>query len=115
VGGQANSSAGDGYYNLSVDLKEGTVDRCFYRLYGDVTGDRVVDNQDLYAIAAAMGHRGSGISADVNGDGIVDFRDKVWTNAAAGISSPPASGWTGRGPGWKTVRDSSLAESGVRP
>ena len=43
IGGNRNTTAGDGYYQLSIDLDgDGTFETVehFYRLLGDVNGDR---------------------------------------------------------------------------
>ena len=53
VGGN-NTTAADGYYELDVTVGSTTYKHDFYRLLGDVTGDRVVDNHDLTAIATAL-------------------------------------------------------------
>jgi hypothetical protein len=79
IGGDANSSLGDGYYELDFDLNNnGTFDtvRHFYRLLGDVNGDHVVNAADIAAIAAALGQSGPLTNQDVNGDGIVDNYDR---------------------------------------
>ena len=56
----------------------------FYRLLGDATGDGFVDDQDLAAIGAAMGRRGTGLEQDINADAVVDFRDRALAFAARG-------------------------------
>ncbi len=46
IGGNRLTSQGDGYYVLNIDQDgDGIPDatRAFYRLFGDVSGDRVVD------------------------------------------------------------------------
>ena len=50
VSGSPTSTAGDGWYELKLDLDgNGTYEtvKHFYRLFGDVNGDRAVDNNDL--------------------------------------------------------------------
>jgi len=51
----------------------------FYRLLGDVTGDGVVDNNDLNDIAASIGYSSptgwTPLSADVTGAGTVTAFD----------------------------------------
>lgn len=79
IGGSKNSSTGDGYYMLSLDLDaNGSFEtvRSFYRLFGDANGDRRVDVDDLDAIAAAYGSTGTNLDADVNGDGVVNVQDR---------------------------------------
>ena len=51
LGGNANTTAADGYYELDITAGGTTYKHFFYRLLGDVTGDGVVDNNDLNAIA----------------------------------------------------------------
>jgi WD40 repeat protein len=43
--------------------------------FGDVNGDRCVDDNDLLAVLFAFGQSGSGLSEDLNGDGVVDDAD----------------------------------------
>lgn len=75
IGGNRNSTQGDGYYRLDLDLDgDGTFEavRRFYRLLGDVRDDHVVDNLDVADITAAFGKTGSNLEEDVNGDGFVN-------------------------------------------
>ncbi len=88
LGGNASTSAGDGYYELDVTVGGTTYKHFFYRLLGDVTGDGVVDNNDLTAIATELtlfsptGY--SPLSADVNGDGSVTAIDTTLATRAKG-------------------------------
>ena len=88
VGGNANTTAGDGYYELDVALGSTTYRHFFYRLLGDVSGDGVVDNNDLTDIAAEltfsspMGY--TPLGADVNGDGTVTALDQALATRAKG-------------------------------
>jgi Dockerin type I domain len=88
LGGNANTTAADGYYELDVIEGGTTYKHFFYRLLGDVTGDGVVDNNDLNAIAteltlsAPTGY--SPLSADVNGDGSVTAMDTTLATRAKG-------------------------------
>jgi hypothetical protein len=94
IGGNPNSNAGDGYYALALDLdNDGTLEtvRHFYRLLGDVTGDRWANSADVAAIGAAIGRRGTNLEEDANGDGVVDSRDRSLAYAAS-----LANGGTGR-------------------
>ena len=98
IGGNANSSVGDGYYALQFDLVgNGTFGpaKHFYRLMGDVNGDRTVDSKDYAAIystlykdapTAAVGKvpAGTVLDQDVNGDGVVNARD--WQLALQGMT-----------------------------
>ncbi len=79
IGGNANSTTGNGYYQLSVDAdRNGTQEttRHFYRLLGDTNGDRVVSSLDRQAVDAAFGQTGINLNADVNGDGVVNRKDR---------------------------------------
>jgi hypothetical protein len=87
--GSNNTTAADGYYELDVFLPSGqTAVHHFYRLLGDVTGDGVVDQNDLNAIAAAIGQSSppgmTPLNADVNGDGLVTSLDKTLATRAKG-------------------------------
>jgi len=75
IGGNANTTAGDGYYEIRV--RGATQIANFYRLLGDVNGDRVVNNADLAAISAAINQTGDGLDADVNGDRAVTTADST--------------------------------------
>lgn len=82
IGGDPLSSSGDGYYQLEIDLDgDGTFEttRNFYRLLGDVNGDRIVDNLDILAITLAFGNVSTDplLDEDVNGDGVVNAIDRV--------------------------------------
>jgi hypothetical protein len=84
VGGAPSTIAADGYYELDIKLPTGAIAvHHFYRLLGDVTGDGVVDSNDLNAIAAANSLSSpSGMApldADVNGDGSVMTIDLTLT------------------------------------
>ena len=54
VGGNADTTAGDGYYELDAIVGRTPYTHDFYRLLGDVTGDGGVDNKDLTAIATEL-------------------------------------------------------------
>jgi hypothetical protein len=78
IGGNRNSSAGDGYYALTLDLDgDGSFEttRRFYRLYGDVNGDRGVHLSDVVSVLLALGQSDDNLNQDANGDGVVDLRD----------------------------------------
>ena len=80
IGGNRNSAVGDGYYALEFDLDgNGTFEttRNFYRLFGDVNGDRIVDNLDFSAILSSLGLLGDGLDEDLNGDGVVNAQDRL--------------------------------------
>ena len=87
--GSNNTIAADGYYELDVLPPNGqTAVHHFYRLLGDVTGDGVVDNNDLNAIAAELGQLApqgmTPLNAEVNGDGSVTAFDLTLTARAKG-------------------------------
>ena len=84
LGGNPNTNAGDGYYELDVNL-DGMVDRFFfYRLLGDVNGDAAVTQADVQAIGNSLGMSGPYIGTDVNGSGSVDAFDLVLARRAVG-------------------------------
>jgi hypothetical protein len=87
IGGNPSSTAGDGYYEIDVDLHgDGTLSPTayFYRLLGDVNGDHIVDQADLGTITAALGQSGPNLAADVNGSGVVDGADTRLASQAKG-------------------------------
>ncbi len=78
VGGNRNSTVGDGYYRLGIDMDgNGSYEstRSFYRLLGDVNGDRKVDATDSSLVTSAFGT--SNAERDVNGDGTVNSNDRT--------------------------------------
>ena len=78
IGGNRNSSKGDGYYRLRLDLDgDGTFEttRTFFRLLGDLNGDRAVTTADRDLLAPLTGPYNP--ERDVNGDGVVDARDRL--------------------------------------
>jgi hypothetical protein len=79
IGGNRNSSVGDGYYALRFDVDgDGHFEtqRTFYRLLGDVDGNRTVDANDQFAVTDAIRRRlRYNAQLDVNRDGVVDNRD----------------------------------------
>ncbi len=78
IGGNRKTSAGDGYYRLTVDTdRNGSYEtgRSFYRLLGDANGDHMVNNTDLSIVKSNQGRRGTNLNADVNGDGVVNSTD----------------------------------------
>lgn len=80
IGGNRLTSQGDGYYVLSIDQDgDGTPDatRAFYRLLGDVNGDRTVDLTDSNLILAAYGQIGINLNSDITGDGVVNAQDRT--------------------------------------
>jgi hypothetical protein len=89
IGGSPNTTSADGYYELDIKLPNGTMTvHHFYRLLGDVTGDGVVDNNDLNAIAAEISHSSpqgmTPLNADVNGDDTVTALDLTLATRSKG-------------------------------
>jgi surface-anchored protein len=83
IGGNRNTNAGDGYYRIGVDIDgDGTADSFhhFYRLLGDVNGDRQVNATDRSLVMAASGSTNQ--ERDVNGDGVVNSVDFSLTSRA---------------------------------
>jgi hypothetical protein len=78
VGGDRNSSLGDGVYRVRVDLDgDGTADitGTFFRLFGDVDGNGLVNDTDIALVTAAQGTSGLNLATDLNGDGFVNATD----------------------------------------
>jgi hypothetical protein len=94
LGGSPNTTTADGYYEMDIKLPSGTTAvHHFYRLLGDVTGDGLVDNNDLNAIAAEINlssqTRMTPLGADVNGDGTVSALDLTLTTRSKGRKIGP--------------------------
>ena len=89
IGGNPSSTAADGYYELDILLPNGqTSVHHFYRLLGDVTGDGIVDNNDLNEIAASLGKSAlvglAPLNADVTGGGTITGNDLTVATKAKG-------------------------------
>jgi hypothetical protein len=89
LGGSPNSTAADGYYQIDIKLPNGTTAvHHFYRSLGDVTGDGVVDNNDLNEIAAEINLSSATgmtpLNGDVNGDGTVSALDLTLATRSKG-------------------------------
>ena len=85
IGGNRSSNMGDGYYELAVDLdNNGSFEskKYFYRLLGDVNGDRRVDSTDSSLTLSAYGTTNP--ERDVNGDGFVNANDRTLVLRALG-------------------------------
>jgi hypothetical protein len=77
----------DGYYRLELDNDNDLVidqQLHFYRLQGDLNGDRKVDSADLTLLTKALGLVGTGLYQDLNGDGKVDQKDRVLLGTLVG-------------------------------
>ena len=89
IGGNPNTTAADGYYEVDIDLPNGQVSvHHFYRILGDVNGDGIVDANDLNEIAASINQTSqmgwTPLSADVNGDGSVTAFDLTLATRSKG-------------------------------
>ena len=89
IGGNRNTTAGNGYYDFGVDAdRNGSKEthKRFYRLFGDTNGDRTVNATDQANVNADRGKTGSNLRSDVNGDGIVNTTDLNYVKAQLGKS-----------------------------
>ncbi|WP_186775113.1 choice-of-anchor M domain-containing protein [Allorhodopirellula solitaria] len=85
LGGNRNSNAGDGYYEIGIDADgdgEFETIQSFYRMLGDLNGDRKVDIADRMAVMQSM--RNQDPEADANGDGVVNSVDLAVVSRAIG-------------------------------
>lgn len=90
IGGNRNTSDGNGNYVLRLDLDGDTSNGqeallTFFRLFGDTNGDRVVDNVDVQTVDASLG-QAAGSVGDVNGDGVVNVLDRSLVRSRLGDS-----------------------------
>jgi hypothetical protein len=86
LGASRNTNAADGYYTLGLDLDgDGVFEttRRFYRLLGDVNGDRKVDTTDVSAVTAGTSTTYNPL-LDINGDGVVNGSDLMFARRASG-------------------------------
>jgi hypothetical protein len=80
IGNARNTSLADGYYTLAVDLDndgQREAEFAFFRLFGDLNGDREVNSTDL-SIAANGARSAYSAEADANGDGFVTSTDVLY-------------------------------------
>ena len=80
IGNARNTSLADGYYTLAVDLDndgQREAEFAFFRLFGDLNGDRQVNSTDL-AIANNGVRSAYSAEADANGDGFVTSTDVLY-------------------------------------
>jgi Ca2+-binding RTX toxin-like protein len=85
--GAASSTTWDGYYEIDIQYPGSTSYTPvgnFYRLLGDVNGDKTVDLADLNLVTGSLGQSGANLPADVNGDGTVDANDKSLATKSKG-------------------------------
>jgi hypothetical protein len=77
LGNSRNTSTADGYYTLGVDLDgNGSFETnlFFFRLFGDINGDREVTATDQSAVLAGC-TAAYNANLDLNGDGVVNTSD----------------------------------------
>jgi hypothetical protein len=85
VGGNAATNVGDGSYLIEMDLDgNGSFETSqrFFRLLGDVNGDKIVDAKDTALVKASLNKTGSNLPADTNGDGKVNASDTSYVARA---------------------------------
>lgn len=78
IGGNRITGAGDGIYVVELDLDDDgsfETSRQFFRLLGDVNGDKLVDAVDTSLVAKNIGSALVNSPEDVNGDGVVNATD----------------------------------------
>lgn len=77
IGGNAGTTAGNGYYSIAVDTDgNGSFEsvKYFYRILGDVNAGGGVTGSDKTQVLAAQGGPYD-IESDVNGNGVVNIVD----------------------------------------
>jgi hypothetical protein len=88
LGASRNSNSGDGYYTLGLDLNNDGVYETkffFYRIFGDVNGDRIVNATDESLVTAnANTTVPYNANNDPNGDGVVNGSDVILVRRALG-------------------------------
>ncbi len=85
IGGNRNSNVGDGYFEIAIDMDgDGSFEliKNFFRLYGDVTGDGIVDSRDKAQVMSMSGT--TNVEGDLNGDGVVNLTDTTAVSRAVG-------------------------------
>ena len=86
LGNSRNTNDADGYYTLSVDVDGSgsyTTNLYFFRLFGDVNGDREVTVADQSTVLAGCTQAYNAL-LDINGDGIVNASDYQYVKKAVG-------------------------------
>ena len=85
IGGNAATTTADGSYLISLDVDgNGSLETSqrFFRLLGDVNGDKVVDAKDTALVAANLNKGGTNQPGDTNGDGKVNATDVSYVKKA---------------------------------
>ena len=80
VAPNADSTIGDGYYEIQLDLDGSgkfATSEFFYRILGDVDGDRTVDATDIQLIGNAIPMTGALLLIDFDGSGQVTATDRT--------------------------------------
>ena len=85
LGGNTASNAADGSYLIAMDLDgNGSLESTqrFWRLLGDVNGNKVVDATDTSLVNANLNKSGINVPGDTNGDGKVNSTDVSYVKKA---------------------------------
>jgi hypothetical protein len=85
IGGNAATNTADGSYLISLDVDgNGSLETSqrFFRLLGDVNGDKVVDAKDTALVTANLNKGGTNQPGDTNGDGKVNATDVSYVRKA---------------------------------
>ena len=85
IGGNAETNTADGSYLISLDVDgNGSLETSqrFFRLLGDVNGDKVVDSKDTALVTANLNKGGMNQPGDTNGDGKVNATDVSYVKKA---------------------------------
>jgi len=85
IGGNAATNTADSSYLISLDVDgNGSLETSqrFFRLLGDVNGDKVVDSKDTALVTANLNKGGMNQPGDANGDGKVNATDVSYVRKA---------------------------------
>ena len=82
LGGNRTTTAGNGFYRISVDTNQDGVWNDahfeFFRLFGDADGNGVVDAADTALVTSQLNQRGSNLNGDLDGDQLVSTSDRLY-------------------------------------
>lgn len=82
LGGNRTTTAGDGFYRISVDTNADGIWNDshfeFFRLFGDADGNGVVNAADTALVTSQLGQRGSNLNGDLDGDERVTTSDRLY-------------------------------------